>query len=257
MQISAVIIAFNEEKKIAAAIRSVDWADEVIVVDSESSDRTQEIAADLGARVITRPWPGFSEQKQFAAEQAVYDRIFSLDADEVVSPELQSSILKVKEAGDAAAADGYRTARLAFYAGRPVRHSGWYPDWQLRFYDRRKGRWNGRVVHESVRMAEGATIATLSGDLLHYTIDSVQDHHQLIGERYAPLAARHMFDAGRRTSALKIAAAGPMAFLSTYVLKAGFLDGLTGLTIARFAAHHASLKHMILHELQTSADPDN
>jgi glycosyltransferase involved in cell wall biosynthesis len=255
VQISAVIITFNEEKRIANAVRSVDWADEVVVVDSESMDKTREIAAGLGARVITRPWSGFSEQKQFAAEQAVHDRIFSLDADEVVSPELRASILKAKDAGERDAADGYRVSRLAFYAGRPIKHSGWYPDHQLRLYDRRKGRWNGRVVHESVALAAGSTIGTLSGDLLHYTIESVQDHHRLIGERYAPLAAQHMFEAGQRTSPLRIAAAGPSAFLSTYILKMGFLDGLAGLTIARFAAHHAFLKHTILHEMQNSAAP--
>jgi len=257
VKISATIITFNEEKKVAAAIRSVDWADEVVVVDSESTDRTCEIAADLGARVIVRPWPGFSEQKQFAAESASYDRIFSLDADEIVSPELRRSILKVKQMNDSDAADGYRLSRLAFYAGVPVRHSGWYPDWQLRLYDRRKGRWNGRVIHESVTMDAGARIEKLSGDLFHYTVDSVEEHSRLIETRYAPLAAEHMFGIGRRTSKLTSATAGPIAFLASYVLKAGFLDGRTGLTIARLAAHHAALKHKLLLDLQSSAPRDN
>lgn len=257
MDISAVIIAFNEEVKIGSAIRSVDWADEVLVVDSGSTDRTREIASSLGARVIEEPWRGFSKQKQFAVDHAANEWIFSLDADEQVSDDLRRSILEVRDKGRDEDADGFRVARLAFYVGRPVRHSGWYPDWQLRLFDRRKGRWGDALVHESVTMGPDARISTLSGDLLHFTVDSVKDHHRLIGERYAPLAARQMFAAGRRTSGLRMAVAGPAAFASSFFLKAGILDGLTGFTIARFAAHHAFLKHAILMEIQNQTDPDN
>src|SRR5947208_5213000 len=128
MKISAVIIAGNEEAKIADAVRSVDWADEVLVVDSESTDRTREIAESLGARVIEREWPGFSAQKQFGADSAENDWIFSLDADERVSAGLKAEILAIRDADESA--DAYRIPRLAFYLGRPVRHGGWYPDWQ-------------------------------------------------------------------------------------------------------------------------------
>ncbi|MGH7784117.1 MAG: glycosyltransferase family 2 protein, partial [Candidatus Binatia bacterium] len=150
MKISAVIIAFNEEGKIADAIRSVSWADEILVVDSESTDATRQIASDLGARVVIRSWLGFSKQKQFAVDAAKNDWIFSLDADERVSDVLKTEILSLLE-GDKTDADGYRMPRLSFYMDRPIRHSGWYPDRQLRLFDRRRAGWNERLVHESVR----------------------------------------------------------------------------------------------------------
>lgn len=248
LKISAVIIAGNEEANIADAIRSVDFADEVIVVDSESTDRTREIAESLKARVIVRPWPGFSEQKQFGVDAAHHDWIFSLDADERVSPELRKEIEKIAASPDRA--DGYRIPRLSYYMGRAIRYSGWYPDWQLRFFDKRKGRWNGAIIHESVRMDDDAKVEKLSGEIVHHTVEGSLHHHRMIGERYAPLAARQMFERGQRTSVLKIATAGWMAFFSSYILKAGFLDGLAGFCIARFAGHHAFLKHLRLWELQ-------
>lgn len=246
MKISAVIVSFNEESNIADAIKSVEWADEVIVVDSHSEDRTREIAAASGATVIERDWPGFAAQKQFAADSAKNDWVLSLDADERVSPELRDEILKIEDG-----ADGYRIPRLSIYMGRRVRHGGWYPDRQLRLFDRRKGRWKQVRVHESVTMDEGASIGSLRGDILHYSVESAAHHHRMIGERYAPLAAEQMLAEGRRTSPLSIAAAGPTAFIRSYLLKAGFLDGLAGLAIAKFAAHHAFLKHLLLWEMQS------
>jgi len=254
MKISAVIIAFNEEAKIGDAISSVDWSDEVLVVDGESTDRTKQIAEDLGARVITRAWPGFSAQKQFGMDSAANDWILSLDADERVSDELRQEILAIKEDAGGPGASGYRIPRLTYYMGRPIRHSGWYPDWQLRLFDRRKGKWKEVLVHESVAMQPGAAVQKLTGDILHYSIDSPAQHHEMIGTRYAPLAARQMYERGRRTNALKTAFAGPIAFASTYLLKAGFLDGMPGFSIARFAAHHAFLKHIILREIQNGHD---
>lgn len=239
---------------IGDAIRSVDWADEVLVIDSESTDRTAEIASSLGATVVSRTWPGFAAQKQFGVDQAKYDHIFSLDADERVSPELKTEIAAIRQ-HSSGTADGYRIPRLSYYFGRPIRHSGWYPDWQLRLFDRRKGRWSDVLVHESVTMSADAAVGKLKGDIIHHTVERVLDHHRVMGERYAPLAARQMFDRGVRTSRVKIATAGPTAFFSTYVLKAGILDGLAGFSIARFAAHHAFLKHMCLWELQNASDP--
>jgi len=250
VKISAVIITRDEERNIADAIRGLDWADEVIVVDSESTDRTVEIAAAHGAKTIVREWPGFAEQKRFAADAAAHDWIFSLDADERVSPELRRELIKLKNVG--AAADGYRIPRLSIYMGRPVRHGGWYPDHQLRLFDRRKGSWNANLVHESVEMAAGAAVGHLEGELLHYSVDDAAHHHRMIGERYAPLAAQQMYTAGRRSSFLRIAVAGPLAFVRSYVLKLGFLDGIPGLAIASFAAHHAFLKHLLLWEMQAA-----
>ncbi len=250
VKISAVIIAFNEEQKIADAIKSVDWANEILVVDSESTDRTREIAKNLGAKVLIEKWQGFSKQKQFAVDMAAHDWIFSLDADECVSEELKNEITRLKNLPENQSADGYRIPRLSFYMNRPIRHGGWHPDWQLRFFNRRKGKWKDVLIHESVEMQTNATVKKLNGDILHYTIEDASHHHRMIGERYAPLAARQMFERGKQTSPLKIATAGLTTFLQTYILKGGFLDGFAGFCIARFAAHHAFLKHLLLWEMQ-------
>ena len=250
MKISACIIAFNEEKNIADAINSVKWADEILVVDSESTDRTVEIASACEARVVIQKWLGFSLQKQFATDKAAHDWIFSLDADERVSEKLKNEILEIKNEGGNACSDGFRIPRLSFYMNRPIRHSGWYPDWQLRFFNRKKGSWKNVLVHESVEMHRNARIEKLKGEILHYTIENAAQHHKMIGERYAPLAAEQMFRSGRRTSPLKIATAGITTFLQTFLLKRGFLDGFPGFCIARFASQHAFLKYLLLYEMQ-------
>ena len=250
MNISAVIIAGNEEQKIADAIRSVDWVDEVLVIDSESTDRTREIAESMGAYVVTRRWPGFAAQKQFGVDTASFDWILSLDADERVSPELRDEILNVRNSPMSLRADGYKMSRLSFYMGSAIRHCGWYPDWQLRLFDRRKGKWKNVLVHESFQMESDAEIEKLKCSILHYSSEGAQHHHEMIGKRYAPLAAQQMFDDGVRTSPFNIATAGPIAFFSTYFLKLGFLDGLPGFCIARFAAQHAFLKQLCLWEMQ-------
>jgi len=250
VNISAVIITKNEEKNIAEAIASVLWADEILVVDSESADRTVEMAEAAGARVISREWPGFSAQKQFAADSASNDWIFSLDADERVSQELKEEILNLKDQPENDLADGFRIARLSYYMGHAIRHGGWYPDRQLRLFNRKKGRWKDVLIHESVEMNAGTRTATLENNILHYSVENAAHHHRMIGERYAPLAAEQMFGRGRRTSPFKVAAAGPAAFFQAYILKGGFLDGFPGFCIARFAAHHAFLKHLLLWEKQ-------
>jgi glycosyltransferase involved in cell wall biosynthesis len=250
VKISATIITFNEAANIAAACESVAWADEIIVVDSESTDDTREIAIKSGARVIDRKWPGFAQQKQFACEQASHQWIFSLDADERVSPELKNAIEQLRHGPESEVADGYEISRRSFYQGRWIRGGGWYPDRQLRLFKRTAGSWQPRYIHESVTMKPGSRVEKLSGDLLHYSVENAAHHHRMIGERYAPLAAEQMFAEGRRSSPLKIAFAAPSAFISSYFLKAGFLDGLAGLTIASFAAHHAFLKYLMLWEMQ-------
>src|SRR5687767_6219676 len=156
VKISAVIICFNEEKNIADAVESVRWADEIVVVDSESTDRTSEIASEMGARVLARAWTGFAPQKEFAIRSASNDWVFSLDADERVSPELANEIIDIRERSPQA--DAFRIPRLSIYLGRAIRHGGWYPDKQLRLFDRRKGRWKDVIVHESVEMDQGSVI---------------------------------------------------------------------------------------------------
>ena len=245
MKISATIITFNEESNIKAACETVAWADEVVVVDSNSTDRTRELAEACGARVITNAWPGFGAQKQFAVDQATHEWIFSLDADERVSDELRNSIQSLKEL-----ADGYEVSRRTYYQGRWIRGGGWYPDRQLRLFKKSRGRWKQRHIHESVTMDAGARVERLQGDLLHYTSQNAAHHHRMIGERYAPLAALQMFEEGRRTSVFGVASAGPAAFVRSLILKGGLRDGFAGFTIASFAAHHAFLKHLMLWEKQ-------
>src|SRR5438105_1472512 len=163
MKITAIVITFNEEAHIARALESLAWADEIIVVDSESRDRTVEIARRYTERVIVRAWPGYSAQKNFAAAEASHDWIFSLDADEQVSDELRREIESLRQAAEPGVA-AYEMPRLAFYLGRWIRHSGWYPDWKLRLYDRRRARWIGDYVHEGIEVDD--PITRLQGDLL-------------------------------------------------------------------------------------------
>ena len=252
VKITAAIISFNEEINIVGAIESVRWADQIIVVDSESTDRTRELAEGAGAIVYVNPWPGFSAQKQFATDRACNDWIFSLDADERVSDRLRDEILRLGESPGLV--DGFRIPRLSVYMGREIRHGGWYPDRQLRLFDRRRGRWKDVAVHESVEMTPGSKTSSLHADIIHYSVEGPLHHHKMIGERYAPLAAEQMWKSGRRTSRLKAVFSGWAAFIRSYFLKAGFLEGFPGFCIAYFAAHHATMKHLILLELQAKAE---
>jgi len=254
MKISAVIITFNEAENIRAACESVGWADEIVVVDSESSDATCEIASSCGARVVVNKWPGFATQKQFATDAAANDWVFSLDADERVSPELRTSIAALQSKEESQLAAGYRVSRRTFYMNRWIRGGGWYPDYQMRLFNRQRGNWGDRLIHESFNLKAGAHAETLLGDLLHYTVRDAAHHEQMVKERYAPLGAQQMLREGKRTSAIGAAVAGLSAFVRSYVLKGGFRDGAAGLTIAKFAAQHAKLKHKLLRQLQESKE---
>jgi glycosyltransferase involved in cell wall biosynthesis len=236
--LSATIIAHNEAANIARAIGSLSGADEVVVVDAGSTDRTPEIAAGLGARVIERAWPGFAAQKNFASDQARYDWVLSLDADEELDAAAQDSVKRWKDSEPRAA--GYRLARRARYLGRWILHSGWYPDYKLRLFDRRRGRWQGDYVHESVGV-EGA-VETLAGEILHYTCESLDEHRQRI-EFYTDLAAREMLERRQSASVLDRVLAPPWTFVSTYFLRLGILDGHQGFLIAWMAARYVRRKH--------------
>jgi glycosyltransferase involved in cell wall biosynthesis len=248
VKISATIITFNEADKIARAINSLTFADEIIVIDSESTDDTVKIAENLGAKVIRQKWLGFSTQKQLATDTASNDWIFSLDADEIVSDELIEEIKNLKSLKLLPSSDAFKIPRLSFYMNRPILHCGWYPDWQIRFFNRKKAKWKDVLIHESVEVV--GKIEKLKGDIWHYSVENASHHHRMIGERYAPLAAKQMFENGKKTTKLKIATVGLTTFLQNYIIKLGFLDGLAGFVISKFAAHHAFLKHLLLYELQ-------
>ena len=244
MPVTATVITCNEAANIKAALESLSWADELIVVDSESTDDTVAIARQFTDRVIVRAWPGYVAQKNFAAEQASHDWIFSLDADERVSPALASEIRDVLKSGGAAV--GYRVPRVTFHLGRWIRSTDWYPDYQLRLYDRRHGRWSGRYVHESVLAA--GPVADLRGELLHYAYRDLAHHFQTM-DRYTTLAARQMYEDGRRAGWLDLAVHPPAAFLRNYVLRGGFRDGVPGLIVSAMNARYVGLKFAKLWEL--------
>lgn len=239
MKITATVITLNEERRIGQALASVAWADEIVVVDSGSTDATRDIARQYTDRVLVHDWPGYAAQKNRAAAEASNDWIFSLDADECVTPELAASIAAVRDRGPTA--PGYRAARRAWYIDRWIRHGGWYPDWQTRLYDRRRAQFEGPFVHESVSLPEPP--ATLAGDIEHHTVESLSDHHRRI-DGYTTLAARQRVASGRRFSAARAVLQPPVTFLQTYLLKQGFRDGAAGLAIAGFAASYVFLREM-------------
>ncbi len=253
MKISATVITLNEEDNIAAALESLAWADEIIVVDSESTDRTVEIARRFTERIYVRAWPGYSNQKNFAAQQASFDWVFSLDADERVSEGLAVELQKLKRGPEPTVA-AFEMPRLTFYLGRWIRHSGWYPDHKVRLYNRKAASFQGEFVHESVKV-NGRT-ERLSGDILHYTVQNASDHHQRI-DRYTTLAARELYQKGRRATPLSMLISPAVAFLRSYIIKLGFLDGAQGVAIARFAAHYVFLKNLKLWEMNTKTSNED
>lgn len=240
MKITATIITFNEERDLPAALESLSWADEIVVVDSESTDRTVDIARGATDRVFVRPWPGYAAQKSFAADQATHDWIFNLDADERVSPELAAEIVRVKNVDDPGGA-GFEMPRKTFYLGRWIKHSGWYPDYKLRLYHRRRARWRGDYVHESVEAS--GPVGRLAGEILHYTVNSISEHHQRL-DRYTSLAAQEMVENGQSVSLAGLLLSPAVSFLRSYVFKLGFLDGVPGIAIAYFAAYYVFLKNL-------------
>ena len=244
MPVTATVITLNESANLRAALESLSWADEIIVVDSESTDDTAAIARGFTDKVMVRPWPGYIAQKNFAAEHATHDWILSLDADERISPALAEEIRAIVRQRPSAA--GYRMPRVTFHLGRWIRSTDWYPDYQLRLYDRRRARWAGRYVHESVK-ADGPVV-DLQGEILHYAYRDLAHHFQTM-DRYTTLAARQMFEDGRRAGLLDLAMHPPAAFLRNYVLRGGFRDGIPGLIVSAMNARYVGLKFAKLWEL--------
>lgn len=247
MKISVVVITYNEERNIRRCLESVlDFAAEIIVVDSGSQDKTTEICRELGAHVIQHPFKGHVEQKNYALLQANNDWVLSLDADEALSPELKASVLALSETPKV---DGFTMNRLTSYCGQWIRHSGWYPDQKLRLFNRHKGAWSGINPHDEYILTAGCRTAHLRGDLLHYSYHSLADHLLKIN-LFSSIGAQAMFDNGKRSSIFKIVYKPLARFIRHYILKAGFLDGLMGYNIAINTAHASFLKYLRLYYLQ-------
>jgi glycosyltransferase involved in cell wall biosynthesis len=236
--ISATVVACNEANKLARALRSLACADEIVLVDSGSTDETPAIAASLGARVIHQPWQGYAAQKNLATDHAQHEWILSLDADEELDAEAQAAIGNWKDSEPAA--DGYRFARRARYLGRWILHSGWYPDYKVRLFNRRKAGWGGKYVHESV-MVNGR-IETMPGEILHYTCDTLEEHLQRI-ELYTDLAAQEMLERCETVNFLQRWFDPLWVFFHTYFFRLGVLDGHQGFLIAIMAARYVSRKY--------------
>jgi glycosyltransferase involved in cell wall biosynthesis len=252
-KLSVIVITKNEAAQIGPALESVAWADERIVVDAESTDDTATIARQHGARVEVRGWPGYAAQKNHAASLASHDWLLSLDADERVTPELAAEI-RALLAGEADPPKrGYRMPRVTYAFDRWIRTSDWYPDRQLRLYDRRVGRWNeSRRVHESVSLNgadAGELPGELRGELQHFGYRGIA-HHVATINRYTTLAAEDLAAQGRRAGTIDLLVQGPAAFLRNYVLRGGWRDGRVGLVIALMNAYYVLLKHIKLWEMQ-------
>jgi glycosyltransferase involved in cell wall biosynthesis len=236
--VSVTLITKNEAARLEAALASVAWADEIVVVDAGSTDGTADIARRATGRVYVEGWPGFPQQKNRAAALASHDWILSIDADEQVSPALADEIRALLAGGPRAS--GYRMPRVTKAFGRELRATDWYPDWQLRLYDRRAGRWDEtRTVHESVRV--DGEIARLQGELLHDGYRDLSEHLQKI-DRYTTLAAEANAARGRDASLLAIAVHPPLAFLRNYVLRRGFTAGVAGLVVSAMNSWYVFLK---------------
>jgi glycosyltransferase involved in cell wall biosynthesis len=236
--ISAVLITYNEEIELPRALASLAGvADELVVVDSGSTDRTCEIAREAGARVLQRPFDQYDQQKNFAASQAAHNWVLALDADEALSPELRASLASWKQREPAEIA--YQVATRSNYLGGWIRHSGWYPEYRIRFYRRDRARWVG-ALHESVR-ADGS-VGKLDGDLLHYTMASVAEHYAKM-EVYTNRAAEDLYARGRRRWRSAMWVAAPWTLLQRFLLQLGFLDGYRGAIIAWTSARYVWMKY--------------
>jgi glycosyltransferase involved in cell wall biosynthesis len=245
-KLSVTVVAKNEAADLGAALASVAWADEIVVVDSHSTDDTVALARQYTDRVVVHDWLGHIEQKNHAASLASHDWILSLDADERVTPALAAEIKTALATEPAHAA--FRIPRVTWHLGRWVRSTDWYPDFQDRLYDRRRARWTGRYVHEALQAAGSS--GQLRGEIQHYAYRDIADHLETI-DRYTTLAAKQMQEDGRRAGLLQLAGHPPLAFLRNYIARGGIRDGVPGFIISAMNAYYVFLKFAKLRELQT------
>lgn len=244
-QLSVVIITFNEEKNIGRCLESIQGiADDVVIVDSFSTDATESISKKHNVNFISRKWEGYSDTKNFANAQAKFDWVLSLDADEALSEELKKSILKIKLESELKT---YKFHRLTNYCGSWIKHCGWYPDTKIRIFDRRISSWEG-IIHEKLIINSKQEAILLNGDCLHYSYYTIEQHIAQI-EKFSSLAAQDMFHKGKKASALKMYLSPVVKFINDYIIKFGILDGTAGYTICKVSAKHSFLKYKKLQEL--------
>ena len=253
IKLSGVIITYNEERNIERCLQSLQGVcDEILVVDSFSTDRTKAICEGFELRFIENPFAGHIEQKNFAMEQATHDHVLSLDADEALSDELKEQILTVKADCQATA---YRFNRFTNYCGQWIKHSGWYPDTKTRLWDRRQGRWGGTNPHDSVEMQDGSKTLHIKGNLLHYSYYTMEEH-VLRSAKYAKISAKAMHAHGRKASFLKMLTSTGFRFVQDYIFRLGFLDGFYGLVICGTSSHTTFLKYAYLRSLNAGKSID-
>lgn len=240
MKISATIIVRNEEDNLADVCETLSWADEIVIVDSDSTDRTVEIAKRYTDKVFNREFKGYQDKHEYADSLATGDWIFWIDADERVTPELQNSIQELRSRPPEELAEGYRIARKTFFLGKWIRHSGWYPDLQMRLYRKDASYWDGIAPHQIAHV--NGRIEKLQGELLHYTKRSLSEYHRVV-DSYSTLGAEHLYARGVRTGGLGILGRAIAAFFRTFILKQGFRDGVVGLIIAFFGGYGVFLKY--------------
>lgn len=243
LPLSVTIITHDEERDLGRCLGSVAWADERIVVDSGSTDRTREVAQRTGARVVVQPWLGYVGQKNAALEYARHPWVLSLDADEWLP---QHTAAEIRRTLEAPRAHAYSFPRLTALSGGFVRHA-WGTDRQVRLFRKDRGRFAGGLVHESVRMDAGATVSRLRGELLHLSFRSLHEYAERM-DRYSELAARSMERAGRSAGPIRLVGSPLAAFCKAYVLRLGFLDGVRGLVASAGQAHYVLLKYAKLWE---------
>lgn len=251
--ISGCVICYQEADRIVDCVRSLAFCDEVVVVDSGSTDGTRELAAGLGARVLVNaPFPGHREQKQFAVEQARHDFVFCLDADERCTPELAALVREKAAAG--LAADAYEMPRHNHYLGRISKHGLFVPDRKIRLFDRRRARWGGRNPHDHVELAEGARCERLEPGIEHLSYRDIWHHLRTI-DSFTRIAAQALADEGRRTNPFDLLVRPPAVFVKSLLVKRGFLDGWRGLAIATLAAYTDWKKYWRLFRLPRQRRP--
>lgn len=236
-RISVTIIAWNEEERLRACLESIAWADEIIVIDAESTDKTVQVAREFTDKIWVRPWPGFAAQKNYALEQATGDWILSLDADERVTPELQERIHQITRADRPA--DGYSLPRRNMFWGAWVRHGGLYPDYQLRLFRRGAGQFVDNAVHESVVVT--GRVERVVEPLLHHSYRGLDDFVTR-SNRYSTLAAAELIKRGGRIRLADLALRPLGRFVSMYLLRRGFLDGWRGFVLAVLYANYVFLR---------------